>query len=163
MSITATRTPLSYSWHSVRWVAGGLLGGIYLLAAYCWWRFPTVSVSGLLLAVLVPAGMFWGLKRLLWADAPLGTTFDTENWYLHRTTSTETVPLKQVQRIKFTLTEIAGASVWKISYRRPDGQLHSLRLLPIWLGRMAEFREAVQQQNSQVDIVTFSHSFDFDQ
>lgn len=157
------RTQLSYSWQSARWVAGGVLGLVYVIIAYCQKQASDSSIGSLLLALLLPAGIFWGIKRLLWADATLGSDFDRDFWYLHRESGIEPVPLANVQRIKFTMTELAGASVWKINYRATDGQLRSLRILPTWLGRMAEFKEAVRQQNPQVELVNSSHSVDFDQ
>lgn len=156
-------TQLSCSWQSARWVAGGVLGLVYAIIAYCLWQAADFSIGSWLLAVLVPAGIFWGLKQLLWADATWGTDFDRDYWYLHRASGTEQIPLAQVQRIKLTMTEIAGASVWKISYHNADGQLRSLHILPIWLGRIAEFKEAVRHQNPRVEIINISHSFDFDQ
>jgi len=90
--------------------------------------------------------------------------FDHEFMYVTGKTGEETVPLKDVYKIKLTMTKINNRSMWKIGYYDQWGAEKSVRILPRWLHKeFDEFKRLVQGANKDVKIQNWSHSFDLDQ
>lgn len=79
-------------------------------------------------------------------------------------TGTKEIPLKQIFKIKRTMTQINDRSMWKIKYLDDAGQEQSVRILPKVFGEgFREFKATVKSVNRKVEIQNWSHSFDFDQ
>jgi len=90
--------------------------------------------------------------------------FDNDYMYIKGKTGEETIPLKDVHKIKLTMTKINNRSMWKIGYKNQWGTEKSVRILPRWLhSEFDEFKTLVQAANKNVNIQNWSHSFDLDQ
>ena len=90
--------------------------------------------------------------------------FDSENMYLIRKKDEEIVPLKNVYKIKLTMTRINNHNFWKIGYVDDFGIKRAVRILPGWPRKyFDDFKEQVKSANPEVRITNWSWSFDLDQ
>lgn len=90
--------------------------------------------------------------------------FDNEYMFVSSRKGVEKIQLKDVFKIKLTLSRIQYAYFWKISYKNNDGIHKSVRILPINKSNVFnEFIDVVRKKNSNLITKHWSHSFDFDQ
>ncbi|HWJ28210.1 MAG TPA: hypothetical protein VNS32_16825, partial [Flavisolibacter sp.] len=90
--------------------------------------------------------------------------FDKDNMYVTDRRNEVSLPLKNVYKIKLTMTRINNRHLWKIGYYNNEGEAKAVRILP---GRFYkyfnEFEEAVKKANPDVKISNWTWSFDLDQ
>jgi len=90
--------------------------------------------------------------------------FDNKFMYVTGKTGEEKVALKDVYKIKLTMTEINNRSMWKIGYYDQKKTAKTVRILPrLFHKHFNEFKNLAQAANKKVKIPNWSHSFDFDQ
>lgn len=90
--------------------------------------------------------------------------FDDKNMYIKKYEKIEIVPLKNIKKIKLTLTTLNERNLWKISYLDKKGVVKNIRMIPrIWYQNFSKFKKEVQNSNHNVEIINWSHSFDIDQ
>ena len=115
--------------------------------------------SMVMLGFLIICGILYYLL-----DRAKTVEFDNAFMYVTGKTGNEKIALKEVFKIKLTMTEINNRSMWKIGYYDQMGTEKSVRILPRWLdSNFDEFKKLVQAANNKVKIQNWSHSFDFDQ
>lgn len=159
------RTPLSDAQTVFgKWFFPGILLCFYVAALYQIWQGPAADpLEGIGFITLLVLCLFGISKWIGRRVATFGTAFDAEYLYLLHPDTPQQVPLALVYKIKLTMTQFGSASVYKIGYHDANGQPQALRILPTSGFYLDEFKEAVRQQNPRVEVINYSHSFDFDQ
>lgn len=90
--------------------------------------------------------------------------FGEEFMYINGKKGEEIVLLKDICKIKITMTEINDVNLWKISYYSYEGVIQSVRILPRFIDNSFDrFKSSVKIANEAVVIQNWSHSFDLDQ
>ena len=90
--------------------------------------------------------------------------FDQTNMYVINGRNEMSIPLKNVYKIKLTMTRINNRHLWKIGYYNNEGERKAVRILPRWFYKyFNQFEEAVKKANPDVKISNWSWSFDLDQ
>ena len=97
-------------------------------------------------------------------DHAKNVEFDQDFMYVMHRSGEEIIPLKDVNRIKYTMTQINNKNMWLIGYYDKNKVEQSVRILPRWFYRhFDEFKNCVRAANNEVKIKNYSHSFDIDQ
>lgn len=108
------------------------------------------------LLLMLPFGLaYYGLSKLKIVD------FDTDNLYIKSGDVLKSIPLKNVSGIKMTMININETSFWKIKFTDDAGNQDSVRILPN--ENFEELKALVKELNKNVNVRTWSSSFDFDQ
>ncbi|MCB9359929.1 MAG: hypothetical protein H6587_02960 [Flavobacteriales bacterium] len=129
---------------------------IILLAFYLFGAYNLISGSFIILLFFIAFLLFFNLNKVV--------EYDNQNMYILRETQTEIIPLKNILKIKMTMTTLNHSIFWKITYINESGITKNIRILPrIWYQNFKSFREDVKKANKDVIIKNYSHSFDFDQ
>ena len=90
--------------------------------------------------------------------------FDNNFMYIRSKTFEEKIPLKNVYKIKMTMTKINKQNMWKIGYYEKDQVEKSIRILPRFFSKdFEEFKNIVKIKNRNVELQNWSYSLDFDQ
>tara|TARA_R110001592_G_scaffold95324_7_gene274729 strand:- start:3356 stop:3820 length:465 start_codon:yes stop_codon:yes gene_type:complete len=128
-----------------------ILVAFYMLGAY-----NLISGSFIILLFFIAFFLFFSINKVV--------EYDNQNMYILRETQTEIIPLKNILKIKMTMTTLNHSIFWKITYLDDLGITKNIRILPrIWYQNFKSFREEVNKANKDVIIKNYSHSFDFDQ
>ena len=112
-----------------------------------------------MLLFLIICGVFYYLL-----DKSKTVEFDSEFMYISGKNGEEKVALKNIHKIKLTMTKVNSRNMWKIGYYDQNRSEKSVRILPRWLHKhFDEFKSLVKKENDNVKVQNWSHSFDFDQ
>lgn len=148
---------------NVRWSRFLFLGIGVVLVFVIIYSLTKTPVNTESIAIEVLFSLFcYGLYSLF--DKAKTVEFDAKFMYVFGKSDEQKIPLKNIYKIKMTLTEVNDRNIWKIGYYDTKGIKKSVRILPRWFGGyFNNFKERVKSENKLVKIKNWSHSLDFDQ
>jgi hypothetical protein len=153
------RQPVSRNFRWVRFIFL-LIGLIFLLTLYSEITNGFLKAGSLLkkgIPLLLMGFFFYRINRTKTVE------FNAEYMYLTGKEGEECIPLKDVYKIKFTMTSLSNENFWKIGYTDTQGRQRAVRILPKYRKeKFSSFQQLVKKANPGVRIRNWSHSFDFD-
>ncbi|TXB66645.1 hypothetical protein FRY74_00235 [Vicingus serpentipes] len=127
-----------------------------LLAFYLLGAYNLITGTAIVLLFFIVFFLFFSINKVV--------EYDNNNMYILKEDKTEVIPLKNILKIKMTMTTLNHSIFWKITYLNESNTTKNIRILPrIWYQNFFSFREEVKKANKNVIIKNYSHSFDFDQ